>query len=469
MPSSPTGADAAPSEDSAPAEAGRRRAGLFAAPALRRRKADLVAAGAIAACVVILASLVLATGSARTAHHESSAAPQPVYSPSTSTPESLRALWSQPSTRPGAPLVTTSNVITTSPNGITAWEAGIGDEQWSYSREGALCASQYFADEIVTVFTGRAGCSDSTAFRASDGEYDGGRQSAFADSVTMWADWSHVLVLGPDRLEVWRDDLVRTLEYGAVAAPQEKNQQPRSGCAFQSANLSADDVAVAETCPGDDADHVRVTVTAAVPEDSRVPEEESSVLTDYSQFHLIGLTASRESLGVAERDGRWMIVRLSSAGRSEILEDLPGEPALLPSPETVAHEPEQFRWFDGATTRAFDARTADEEWSLGGVEGPGHGLGAHTAPRDEQITPTQILVPVEGGVALAEASDGRITGTLPAGAPEGQEAPDASGAGAAGASEGAADARVVGLSQVGNILYVQRAGTLTAYEMTGSH
>ncbi|WP_333619346.1 Rv3212 family protein [Dietzia sp.] len=424
--------------------------GLFAAASERSTRADKIAVGVIGACVVICVAVVLGTGSARTVHHEAAAEPQPEYSPAHSDPQELQELWSTPSLREGAPLVSDGNVFSTTENGIQAWEAGVQNAEWSYSRSGTLCASQFFSGEIVTVFTGPAGCSDATAFDASTGEYSSGRQSAFADHMTLWGNGSNLLALGPDRLEVWRDDLVRTVEYGAVAAPQEKNQQPRHGCGFQSANLDSEDFVVAEKCP-EDPEHVRVTVSSLVPEDSRVPEEETSVLTEFSQFHLIGLTEGRESVGVAERDGQWMVVRLSAAGRSEILENLDGEPALLPSPETVAQEPGQFRWFDGRSTHAYDARNATSQWVMDNVTGPGHGLGTTTGTRDGSGTAASaVLVPSTSGVVLAGVADGAIRATLPMDA-----APSA-------------DHAVVGLSQIGNILYAQHDGTLTAYKMVGS-
>lgn len=421
--------------------------GLFAVPAERARTSDFLIAGAIGLLVLVVAVVAIGTGSARKAEHQEAAESQPDYAPSNTMPTALREEWTAPNDTVGAPLVSKSNVITTSENGITAWEAGIKTEKWSYSRDSRLCQASYFDDRIVTVFQGPAGCSDATAFRASDGRYDGIRQSAFSEEMTAWSSWSHLLVLSPDRLELWRDDMVRTVEYGAVPAPQETGQQPRTGCSFQSANLNSENFAVAERCPGEDT--VRVTVSAAVPEDSRVPEEVSSTLTDLNQFHFIGLTESNDAIGVAQRGEEWMIVRIDSDGSAESVDSLAGEPTFLPSPASVSQDPAQFRWFDGTTVHALDARTGRPQWNMEGATGPGHGLGYVPAKQEERYTPSYALVPSRGALNVVDIGTGDAARSF-----------DMDLASESG--------QPVGLSQIGNILYAQKDGLLTAYQLTGS-
>lgn len=421
--------------------------GLFGVPAERAGKVDFVIAGAIALVVTLVAVVAIVTGSASTTEHHAAAETQPDYAPSNTLPTALNEEWNAPNDTVGAPIVSSSNVITTGANSITAWEAGIKAEEWSYSRNSPLCGATYFDSRIVTVFQGPAGCSDATAFRTSDGQYDGIRQSAFSEDMTLWSSWSHVLALGPDRLELWRDDLVRTVEYGHVPAPQESGQQPRKGCTFQSANLNSENFAVAERCPEDDT--VRVTVSKAVPEDSRVPEEVSSTLTDLDEFHFIGLTESDDSIGLALRGTEWMIVRIDSGGAAESLETLGGEPRLKPSPENVSQDPAQFRWFDGETTHAFDARSGDAEWTMQGATGPGHGFGFTPAEPEERYSPSRAIIPSAEALNFVNVDTGEVESSfeLPLGTESGEP---------------------VGLSQIGNILYVQNDGLLTVYQMSGS-
>lgn len=45
------------------------------------------------------------------------------------------------------------------------------------------------------------------------------RSSANDSKVSLSTDGTYVLALGSTRLELWRSDMVRTLEYGRVVAP----------------------------------------------------------------------------------------------------------------------------------------------------------------------------------------------------------------------------------------------------------
>lgn len=422
---------------------------LFRVPTERAGRADAVAVAAVIAAVVLVAALGWFTGSARTAELEGPALgqSQPVYAPAKGAPQALRGLWEEPNDMVGAPLVGSGNVYTTDGHGVTAWQAGDKHEQWSYHRPERMCGAAVFAEEVVTVFQGAAGCSDTTAFSTSTGDYFATRQSAFADEMTLWAGRSHVLAVGPDRLEIWRDDLVRTVEYGHVEAPQESGMQPRSDCTFQSAQFNSQDFVVAEVCPG--VDRVRLTVSAMVPEDSRKPEEQSSVVTGFDELHLIGLTESGTAVGVARAGGAWSIQSVSVAGESEEIAALPGEPELLPSPGTVSSDPALIRWFDGATVHAVDARDGRSLRFEMPATGPGHGLG-HALGKDSDYAPETVLVPTSEEILLVASRTGEVrqrfqtaVGRAPQGSP-------------------------VGMSQIGNILYVQNDGMLRALEMQGS-
>lgn len=411
--------------------------------------ADYLAAIGITLAVVLVATIVWFTGSASSADHRGEAlgTEQPAYSPSTSLPTGLNFEWETPNDTIGAPLVSTGNVFTTDGSGITAWQAGIKNEQWSYHRPASLCAATVFAKEVLTVFQGGAGCSDATAFETATGNYFSTRQSAFADQMQLWTTHSHVLALSPDRLEIWRDDLVRTVEYGHVAAPQEAGMQPRSGCSFQSAQLNSENFAVAEVCPG--VDRVRLTVSKVVPEDSRKPEEKSSVITGFDELHLIGLTESGVAVGVARIGQHWSLQTIASSGDAKKLLDLPGEPEQLPRPENVTVDPALFRWFDGSTMYAFDARDGRATWLANDVTGPGLGLG-YSVAEESASTPSQVLLPGAEGILVAAASDGEILARF--------------GTDAARSESGAP----VGLSQIGNILYIQADGTLRAFKLIDS-
>ncbi|MGY2061721.1 Rv3212 family protein, partial [Nocardia gipuzkoensis] len=105
------------------------------------------------------------------------------------------------------------------------------------------------------------------------------RSSYMDRDVKLSADGNYVLALGADRMEMWRPDLVRTLEYGYVDAPVNVRTQPRKGCKLLSAASNTSRLAVLERCPDDSA--VRLSVLNPAPKDNTVPEEYGShVLTE---------------------------------------------------------------------------------------------------------------------------------------------------------------------------------------------
>lgn len=419
-------------------------AGLFVRPERSTRWDWAVAAGLVVAVLTVV-GITLSTGSAARAEHTKiTGIEQPVYGPSTTVPTSLTAQWEVPNTTVGAPIVSDGNVFTTTDDGITAWEAGIGNEQWSYTRPARLCAANYFSDRVVTVFAGRAGCSDATSFTVSTGDYASTRQSVFAPDMTVWTTYSHMLVLSSERVEIWRDDLVRTVEYGHVDAPQEKDMQPRTGCTIQSAALANDHFAVTEACPDNPA--TRLTIATVVPEDSRKPEVVSSTLTGFDEVHLIGLTESDVAVGVARAGSTWTIEKFAPGANPATLAELGAAPTLLPSPATVAHDPSTMRWTDGTRTYVFDARTGDHTWLANNVSGPGWGLGYRLSPSGEEFSPQVVMLPGETGLTFADARSGEIIKTI--------TWPDFT------LTAATDDAAVTGISQIGNIIYVQQAGTM---------
>lgn len=419
----------------------------MAPPPERRTRRDLLTAGVIAAAMAATTAVVLSTGSA--AHSEFRAAPdeQPTYGPATGAPTALSPLWSHPSAGTGAPLVTKGNLVTVGGDGtLVGRDAGTGEERWSYSHEGGLCAAAFFADSLVAAFHGASGCSDVTALDTTAQRYDATRQSAFADTMELRTTWSHALALGPDRVEIWRDDLVRTVEYGAVPAPQEAGMQPRSGCAMVSADLTDRRFAVAERCP--DEDGVRLTVSATVPADSRKPEEIASEPTGADGLWIVDVTDDAV-LAVREQDGRWSVERYASPGDHTEVLALPGPPALLPGADTVAGDDRQVRWFDGAATHAFDVDTGRHAWTAPGTTGPGLTGGYEPGPGTRPL-PSWVLLPTADAFSVRDHRTGVETGILPAGAGH--------------AGDGVGD--VVGVAQVGDILYDRRGGEIDAYKMT---
>lgn len=425
---------------------GRRRSTTTGGPERRTRR-DLVTAGAITVVMVLVAAIVVFSGSAAGSGLRAAEAEQPEYGPATGVPTSLRPLWTHESAGTGPPLTTKGNLVTVSPEGtLVGRDAGSGEEQWSYEHVGRYCAGTFYADALVAAFDGAAGCSDVTALDPTSQQYSSTRQSAFADSMDLTSTWKHTLAFSPDRLEIWRDDLVRTVEYGAVAAPQEAGMQPRTGCTLLSAGLTDERFAVTENCPGDAS--IRLTLSETVPEDNRTPEEIASEATGAAGLWIIEV-ADEGVLALWNQGTAWTVEWFTSPTEHSTVLTLTGEPAVHPSPSSISGDGEQVRWFDGRSTHAFAETSGTHSWSAEGTTGPG--LTGGSSPDPEAGSPGEwVVVPVPDGFALLEHDTGQESLRLPS---TSTSAPTQEGEG------------VTGLSQIGDILYERRAGTIHAYKL----
>lgn len=399
----------------------------------------------------VTAAAVLASGSAVRSGFDTADSEQPVYGPAVDAPAALDYLWSQDSQGTGAPLTTKGNLVTIEADGtLVGRDAGSGEQRWSYTHAGRLCAATYYADVVVAAFDGASGCSDVTSLDPTRQQYSSTRQSAFPDVMELTSTWRHTLALSPERLEIWRDDLVRTIEYGAVAAPQEAGMQPRSGCTLGSAALTDERFSVAERCPGDDS--VRLTVSETVPEDNREPQEIASDVTGADEVRVLGMT-DEATLALTRRGPAWAVEWFTAPDSYSPALVLPGEPALLPTPDAVAADERRLRWFDGASTHAFDLASGALLWTAPGTTGPGLTGGWSPDPAD-RTERDWVLLPADGRLVVTDAASGVQVRTL-------EPRPDDDDTG--GTSDG--PGTVTGLAQIGDILYERDGGRIHAYKM----
>ena len=411
-------------------------------PPERRTRRDLLTAAVITTVMAVVAAAVLLSGTAARSEFRSADAEQPVYGPAVENPTALEPLWSHESSGTGAPLTTKGNLVTVDSDGtLVGRDAGSGEQRWSYSHAGAPCAATFYSDVLAVAFDGASGCSDVTSIDTTTQQYASTRQSAFPDQMQLTSTWRHALAFNPERLEIWRDDLVRTIEYGAVPAPQEADMQPRTDCVLVTADLTDDRFAVSERCAGDDS--ARLTLSETVPEDNRKPEEIASAPTGADGLWIIDVR-DEGVLALAERRGSWAVEWLTGPTEHTVVMPLDGEPALMPTPETLSGDNEQSRWFDGRDTHAFESKTGRYKWTITATSGPG--LTGGWSPDPEARTGRDwVIVPYPGGFATADADTGGEVSLF--------EATSADGEG------------VTGLAQIGDILYERRAGAVHAYKI----
>ena len=176
--------------------------------------------------------------------------------------------WRAPSGATTAPVVAGPAVVTGDGDTVSGRDAETGDVAWSYRRDLTLCAvgagfpgSDDGDGHALALYASRTGwCSELTALHPSSGKRADASNPDMRPGVQLLADGSYVTATGADYLEVWRSDLVRTLEYGDVPTPVQPGKQPRPNCSYGSTAVSSDRIGVIERCPDAAAD--RLTVIA---------------------------------------------------------------------------------------------------------------------------------------------------------------------------------------------------------------
>ncbi|UGT38517.1 hypothetical protein LTV02_20395 [Nocardia yamanashiensis] len=240
----------------------------------RRTRADIRVAVAIAVLVAVVAGVVWWKSEARktesvTAGQTLSALPTPER-----VPEGVHELWSQADGAAARAIVVGGVMVTGDGGTVTGRNPLTGEQVWKYQRDLPLCGLESQFGTVVATYKVERGCSETTLLNAETGQRLTARSSYMDDRVRLSVDGTYVLAYGDDRLEMWRSDLVRTLEYGYVDAPVNPHTQQRSGCTLVSAGSAPSRLAVLERCPGESTD--RLTVLNPAPKDATVPEEYSS-------------------------------------------------------------------------------------------------------------------------------------------------------------------------------------------------
>jgi hypothetical protein len=225
--------------------------------------------------------------------------------------------------------------------------------------------------------------------------------------VQLLADGSYVTATGSDYMEVWRSDLVRTLEYGDVPTPVQPGKQPRPECSYGSTAMSSDRIGVIERCPGAPTDRLTV-LTPDGAKGADTPEVQSSVELPASGAVLVALSGERAAVAVP---GPPRLIVYDKAGLqiSQTPLDVPDAAlATAPAgaPAAVTTDGSRFYWWAGGTTVALDVDTLTPAWALRDTLGPPATYG------------TGLLVPVRDGLVDLDPARGTTLRTLPVPRPD---------------------------------------------------
>lgn len=367
----------------------------------RRTRADLIAVAVITIAALLAAALVWWTSTERatvsvTAEPGGNAAPAAART----VPDALAPLWQQPSGATDSPVVLGATVVTADGNAVVGRDLQTGAQRWSYRRDVPLCRMIGAWDTAVSVYRTANGCGEVTALRAETGARGAQRAGNVDADITLQANTTFVTAFGDTRLESWRNDLVRTVEYGRVDAPVNPGHQPRSGCRLRSAATSPERIALLEKCPEEASE--RLTTMTPDPEDSTKPDVQGSLTLEHDGGPVDGarvLTTTGDRTAVLVPGTRPSVLVLDAQGATLAEAALPV--AVAPQPPSpleslgpaIANGPTLTFW-TGSATVALDSSTLEPLWTRPGTLGPGTMMAG------------RLLLPIPGGIVVSDPWSG---------------------------------------------------------------
>ncbi|WP_145943309.1 Rv3212 family protein [Corynebacterium glyciniphilum] len=388
-------------------------------PSEQRSRTDLVVTALITAAVLVLVLGTWFFSDSRGTSHTEAGPGEAVAPPSApdAPPESLDELWrahSLPSDS-GEPVLVDGTAVLRDGNRVSGVSADDGSEAWSYSRDRELCGVSGNWGRVVAVYRGPKGCSDVTSLTASTGRYQDTRSALGSSDARFFRSLDHIGVISDDRVELWRSDLVRTVETGHVEAPVKAGVQPLDGCRFTSAQTRKDLLAVLADCDREDGKGT-VSLQVADPEESSEPET-THEFTVPPDAELVGI-AQEAAVIYVHGNGRRAADSDDYAGsRFQVLhsdgsfEQHPADPSPTlahlaegrgddPFTAATGDLPHHMTWFNGERLIGFGPTDLEPRFSV-----PALGTGAAMAG--------SLLVPVPEGVAVVDWDTGSVERTVP--------------------------------------------------------
>ncbi|TQF66088.1 PQQ-binding-like beta-propeller repeat protein [Rhodococcus spelaei] len=368
----------------------------------RRTRVDVVAACAIAVVVLVAAGVIWLRSDARGTVSVTAEHPAAPAETALSVPETLTEAWRASSRETAFPLVAGGAVVTADDGTVLGRDPATGTELWRYQRDMPLCGAVDAWHTVVAVYRDRLGCGQVTQLDGSTGARQAQRNSDADESVTLSEDGTYLTSRGSSRLEVWRSDLVRTLEFGRVDAPVNPGAQPRSGCTLLSSASSSSRLAVLERCPGESAD--RISILNPAPKDNSKPEEYGSTLLDDAGKDVTGaavLAVSGDRTAVYAPPGVGGGARIAVYdGSGSLVNQFPVSGDVSPTARVVRSGP-IFAWWTGSRVISLRATDFTPGWTVDGALGPGTAMAG------------QFLVPVDGAVAVVDPTTGAEVRRVP--------------------------------------------------------
>lgn len=305
-----------------------------------------------------------------------------------------------------APIAIEDLIVIPESQGLRALDVQTGEERWHYRRDIDLCALSSSDGLIFATFKGPAGCGETVSLQPATGEYVATRRSVAPGQPATIRSNTYAGIYSERFLELWRNDLVRVVEYGDIPAAAEPKLQPHPECSIISALTRVEFLAVLNDCSG----QARLVLQDSKPEESRKPE----VAADIE----LGRTVPGMRLAAVGQDTA-AVVRgteiLSYRSDGTLLSSTPlpanspeAKPALpaqddtqLPRAPYTADLPHHMTWFSAAGLIGFNPNELDQAFVFPEATGTPAPWGKH------------ILMPVSNGIAVIDGDALKVIGTLP--------------------------------------------------------
>jgi hypothetical protein len=298
-------------------------------------------------------------------------------------------------------MVAGPSVVTGDGSEVVGRDPLTGEPRWRYARDLPLCTVGSGWDQAIAVYQRGQFCSEVSTLDGGTGKRAAQRSSDTTAGVRLQDNGTLTVATSPRFVEVWRSDLVRTVEYGAVQAPEQPDRQPRVGCRYGSFALVTGRLGVVEHCS--DEPSARLTVLVPDPKEADRPEEEFSVALPVSGGRLVALNADLAAVAAPD-PARLLLLD----NRGLVLESVP---LAVPSSE-VSGDPDdgvilraaganRLFWWTGSQTVALDATSLRPVWARPGTLGPGLAIGG------------DFVVPVPDGLAVIDPNTGAPVRTIP--------------------------------------------------------
>ncbi len=367
----------------------------------QRRRADLVAVAVLTVAVLVAALAVwIFSDSAAT---QSQTAPAGAVDPPApaAAPAALAEAWRSASGATPGPVLAGASVVTGDGSEVIGRDPQTGEPRWRYARDLPLCTVGSGWDRALAVYQRGQFCSEVTALDGATGVRSAQRNSDTTAGARLQDNGTLAAATSSEFLEVWRSDLVRTLEYGAVQAPEQPGRQPRSGCKYGSSALVTGRLGVLEHCAGETSD--RLTVLVPDGKEADRPEEEFSVPLPADGARLVAM--GTDWVAVAAPDpARLLLIDVAGTVLQTVPLALPtaevsGDPAGGITPRSA--DGRRVYWWTGSQTIALDHATLRPVWSRPGTLGPALAIGA------------DLVVPAPGGLVVVNPETGVPLRTIP--------------------------------------------------------